>query len=110
MTTATTAYRRRPRFINGIEMPREADLRAVFGRRFTRLIRAYSAELGDNLNEPDRALIRQVCSLQLRIEQALAEEMKSPAPGDGRERGEGGNHAALGRGRRNETFAHCRQL
>jgi hypothetical protein len=69
MTTATTAYRRRPRFINGIEMPREADLRMVFGRRFTRLIRAYSAELGDNLNEPDRALIRQVCSLQLRIEQ-----------------------------------------
>jgi hypothetical protein len=69
MSSPATTYRRRPRVVAGIEMPRETDLRTVFGRRFTRLIRAYSAELGDNLNEPDRALIRQVCSLQLRIEQ-----------------------------------------
>jgi hypothetical protein len=53
----TAPYRRRPRFINGIEMPREADLRTEFGRRLTLLIRAYSAELGGNLAEADKACL-----------------------------------------------------
>jgi hypothetical protein len=66
--TATT-YRRRPRYVAGIEMPRETDLRTVLGRRLSRLIRAYSSELSGNLSEPDKALVRQVCSLQVRIEQ-----------------------------------------
>jgi hypothetical protein len=74
-TAMTAPYRRRPRFINGIEMPREADLRTVFGRRLTLLIRAYSAELGGNLAEADKALVRQVSSLQVRIEQLDGREV-----------------------------------
>jgi len=56
-------------------MPREADLRTVFGRRLTLLIRAYSAELGGNLAEADKALVRQVSSLQVRIEQLDGREV-----------------------------------
>jgi hypothetical protein len=66
-STVPTTYRRRPRYVAGIEI-RDGDLRTVLGRRLKHLIQAYSDEIGPDLSETDKALVRQVCSLQLRIE------------------------------------------
>ena len=65
-----TAARRPPRYTDaGIELPRDADGRTRSFRRFRALVSAFEQELGPNLTEPDKALVRQVSSLQLRIEQ-----------------------------------------
>lgn len=66
---SAAAAKRRPRHsANGIELPR-TDGRTIAARRFCSLIDAYAAELGGNLTEPQKALVKQVSSLQLRIEQ-----------------------------------------
>jgi hypothetical protein len=68
LSSPTITYRRPRHSRTGIELPR-TDLRTVAARRLRGLIAAYESELGDNLGEAEKAMIRQVCSLQLRIEQ-----------------------------------------
>jgi len=65
---SVTAKPRRARYVAGIEMPR-VDGRTLAARRYRRLVAAYSRELGLELTEPDKALVGQIASLQLRIEQ-----------------------------------------
>jgi hypothetical protein len=68
MSSPAAIYRRPRHTHTGIELPR-VDLRTWPARRLRSLIAAYEAELGDNLGEGEKATVRQVCSLQLRIEQ-----------------------------------------
>lgn len=49
-------------------LPQSIDLRTARGRRFRFLIAEYSAELGGELSEADRALITQRAALQLQAE------------------------------------------
>jgi hypothetical protein len=75
VSTATKfPYRRRPRYVVGVLIPREIDLRSTYGWRFGRLIRGYVAELGGGvLSEQDQGALRRVCRLELRIEELQAE-------------------------------------
>jgi hypothetical protein len=63
--------RTRDKVSNGRIASRDVDLRSTSGRRFTFLVQRYSAELGgvDVLGEPEKALIKQISSVQLKIEQ-----------------------------------------
>jgi len=45
------------------------DLRSSSARRFRDLVRSYEAELGGNLTELERGLIKQAAALSLRTEQ-----------------------------------------
>jgi hypothetical protein len=56
---------------NGRLAARSVDLRSAPGRRFTFLVERYAAEIGgmNALGEPEKALIKQICTMQLRIEQ-----------------------------------------
>jgi hypothetical protein len=54
---------------NGRLLPKSVDMRSAGGRRYRYLVSAYSNEIGTELTEPEKALVRQVSSLQLRIEQ-----------------------------------------
>jgi hypothetical protein len=56
---------------NGRLAARSVDLRSAPGRRFTFLVERYAAEIGgmSTLGEPEKALIKQICTMQLRIEQ-----------------------------------------
>ena len=61
--------RTRDKVSNGRLASRDVDLRSTAGRRFSFLVQSYSDELGDVLTEPELALVKQVASLQLKIEQ-----------------------------------------
>jgi hypothetical protein len=61
--------RTRDKVSNGRIASRGVDLRSASGRRFSFLVQSYSDELGDVLTEPELALVKQVASLQLKIEQ-----------------------------------------
>jgi hypothetical protein len=64
--------KRRPRFsATGIPLPR-IDQRTVSAMRYRSLLDSYASELGIALSEPDRALVQQLASLQLKIEQMQA--------------------------------------
>lgn len=68
-----TANKRRPRHTRaGIELPR-ADGRTLAAKRYRVLVDAYGEEFGGSLTEAEKALIQQVATLQLRIEQLQAE-------------------------------------
>jgi hypothetical protein len=58
---------------NGRPLPKGIDLRSAAGRRYRYLVGAYSAELGPELSEPEKALIAQAVVLQLRAEQLGAD-------------------------------------
>jgi hypothetical protein len=63
-----TATKRRPRHTpTGIELPR-VDGRTVAARRFRDLVVAFTAELGADLTEPDKALIKQAAALTVQSE------------------------------------------
>ncbi|WP_439399362.1 hypothetical protein ACRQ5Q_18450 [Bradyrhizobium sp. PMVTL-01] len=59
----------RDKLSNGTRLMPGVDLRSAAGRRYRYLVTEYSNELGTELTEPEKALVRQVSSLQLRIEQ-----------------------------------------
>jgi hypothetical protein len=60
----------RDKISNGSRLlPKSVDLRTTSGRRYRYLVSAYSNEVGAELTEPEKALVRQISSLQLRIEQ-----------------------------------------
>jgi hypothetical protein len=64
-----TAAKRRPRFSNaGIPLPR-IDQRTVSAMRYRSLLDSYGAEIGEHLTEPEKALVQQIASMQIRIEQ-----------------------------------------
>jgi hypothetical protein len=66
------AVKRRPRFTTaGIPLPR-IDQRTIGAMRYRTLLDSYCAELGGHLNEPEKALVQQIASMQLRIEQLQA--------------------------------------
>jgi protein-tyrosine-phosphatase len=70
--------KRRPRHsLSGIALPR-VDGRTVAARRFRELVDAFSAELGANLTETERGMVRQAAALQLRIEQMQGAIVESP--------------------------------
>jgi hypothetical protein len=66
------AVKRRPRFTTaGIPLPR-IDQRTVSAMRYRTLLDSYGAELGGVLTEPEKALVQQIASMQIRIEQLQA--------------------------------------
>jgi hypothetical protein len=66
------ATRRRPRFTTaGIPLPR-IDQRTIGAMRYRALLDSYCGELGGVLTEPEKALVQQIASMQLRIEQLQA--------------------------------------
>jgi hypothetical protein len=58
---------RRIRRVCGVEVPRVEDGRRSSAHKFRRLVKAYSAELGD-LSEVDRGLVAQAAALAIHIE------------------------------------------
>jgi hypothetical protein len=61
------AVKRRPRFTTaGIPLPR-IDQRTIGAMRYRTLLDSYCAELGGHLSEPEKALVQQIASMQLRI-------------------------------------------
>jgi hypothetical protein len=75
LATATKPrpYSRRPRHTAaGIPLPR-IDQRRIGAMRFRTLLDAYAAELGGALTEPEKALVLQIASMQIRIDQLQAE-------------------------------------
>ena len=70
--TRASPYRRRPRYVSGIEMPRDLDGRTLRARKFKALIRSYASELGI-LTEPDKALIAQAAALAVHVESLQAD-------------------------------------
>jgi hypothetical protein len=67
---ASVIHPRQRRTVGGIALPR-IDGRKLSARRFRALVTAYENEFG-TLTESDRALIAQVCSIQLRLEELQA--------------------------------------
>ncbi len=60
-------------------MPRAVDMRTALGRRYRHLVECYSNEVGTELTEPEKALVRQVASLQFRIEQLQGQIVQADA-------------------------------
>jgi hypothetical protein len=48
-------------------------MRSASGRRYRYLVASYSNELGAELTEPEKALVRQIASVQLQIEKLQAQ-------------------------------------
>jgi hypothetical protein len=70
--TATSSIPRQRRTRGGVPLPR-IDGRKPSARRFRALALAYESELGGvGLSESDKALIAQVCGIQLRLEELQA--------------------------------------
>jgi hypothetical protein len=64
--------KRRPRLTDaGIPLPR-IDQRTVSAMRYRSLLDSYGTELGGQLTEAEKALVQQIASMQLRIEQLQA--------------------------------------
>jgi hypothetical protein len=64
--------KRRPRHTQaGIALPR-VDQRTVSAMRYRSLLDSYAEELGGRLTEPEKALVQQIASMQIRIEQLQA--------------------------------------
>jgi hypothetical protein len=60
---------RRARYAAGIQLPRVADGRSQYARRFRKLVESFAHELGGDLTAADEALIRQTANLILTGEQ-----------------------------------------
>ena len=69
----------RDRVSNGRLSAGDVDLRRAPARRFRYLVNAYSAELGDDITELERATVRQAATLQLEIERLQAAVLKGDA-------------------------------
>jgi hypothetical protein len=66
MLLAAAKQRRPRRHSRGV--PRNVDGRTIAARRFRDLTNSYSAELGGELSEAERSLVRQAVALQLQAE------------------------------------------
>jgi hypothetical protein len=63
---------------NGRLLPKTVDLRSAASRRFKHLVASYSIELGDELSEAEKSLIRQAVTLQLAAE-TMQEQVRAVA-------------------------------
>jgi len=59
----------RDKLSNGTRLMPGVDLRTAAGRRYRYLVESYSDEMGAALTEPEKALVRQIASLQVHVEQ-----------------------------------------
>jgi hypothetical protein len=57
---------------NGSRLHQKVDARSSGARRFRDLVRAFSADLGDDLSEADLAMVRTAAALTLKSEQLQA--------------------------------------
>ena len=78
--TVVPPPRTRSAISNGSRLLANVDARSAGARRFRDLVRAFSADLGDNLSEGDLALVRQAATLIQRGEQFAG--LAVPAPPD----------------------------
>jgi hypothetical protein len=67
-TIAAVRATTRSRISNGTRLLENVDGRSSRARRFRDLVNAYSAELGGELSEAERSLVRQAVALQLQAE------------------------------------------
>jgi hypothetical protein len=67
-TSKPVSSRAYDRVSNGRLLSPGIDLRSAGGRRFRFLVQSYAAELGGELTEPERALVRQAVALQMQAE------------------------------------------
>ena len=74
---------RRPRYIVGIELPRDLDGRSSSARRFKRICRSFSEELGSgDLSPVDLELVAQAATMMLRAEQIRSDILTGKATND----------------------------
>jgi hypothetical protein len=70
---------KRARRVGNIELPRVADGRSQYAKRFRRLVQSFAEELGGVPSQEDAALIRQTAHLVLTGEQMQAASINGEA-------------------------------
>jgi hypothetical protein len=81
-TLATGCATTRSKVSNGTRLLQNVDGRSSSARRFRDLVRAYETEIGGNLTEVDRGLIRQAAALTFKAE-TLQSDLVNGNPVDG---------------------------
>jgi hypothetical protein len=81
-TLATACPTSRSKVSNGTRLLQNVDGRSSSARRFRDLVRAYEAEVGGNLTEVERGLIRQAAALTFKAE-TLQSDLVNGNPVDG---------------------------
>jgi hypothetical protein len=81
-TLATSCATTRNKVSNGTRLLQNVDGRSSSARRFRDLVRAYESEVGGNLTEVERGLIRQAAALTFKAE-ALQSDLVNGNPVDG---------------------------
>ena len=81
-TLATVRATTRSKVSNGTRLLQNVDGRSSSARRFRDLVRAYEAEVGGDLTEVDRGLIRQAAALTFKAE-TLQSDLVNGVPVDG---------------------------
>jgi hypothetical protein len=71
----TYPYRRRPRYVCGILVPHDVDLRSALGFRWKHLVRSYVKELGRPLTEFERSEVGRLVDLQIEAESMRARSL-----------------------------------
>src|SRR5258705_6554548 len=81
-TLATSCATSRSKVSNGTRLLQNVDGRSSSARRFRDLVRAYESEVGGNLTEVERGLIRQAAALTFKAE-TLQSDLVNGNPVDG---------------------------
>jgi hypothetical protein len=81
-TVATSCATSRSKVSNGTRLLQNVDGRSSSARRFRDLVRAYEAEVGKDLTEVERGLIRQAAALTFKAE-TLQSDLVNGHPVDG---------------------------
>jgi hypothetical protein len=81
-TLATSRATSRSKVSNGTRLLQNVDGRSSSARRFRDLVRAYETEVGGNLTEVERGLIRQAAAVTFKAE-ALQSDLVNGHPVDG---------------------------
>jgi len=81
-TLATSCATSRSKLSNGTRLLQNVDGRSSSARRFRDLVRAYETEVGGNLTEVERGLIRQAAALTFKAE-TLQSDLVNGNPVDG---------------------------
>jgi len=82
-TVAGTQATSRSKVSNGTRLLQNVDGRSSSARRFRDLVRAYETEVGGNLSEVERGLIRQAAALTFKAETLQADLVNgNPVDGD----------------------------
>jgi hypothetical protein len=81
-TLANSCATTRSKVSNGTRLLQDVDGRSSSARRFRDLVRAYEAEVGGNLTEVERGLVRQAAALTFKAEK-LQSDLVNGNPVDG---------------------------